>query len=121
VAPAAPDAPAIQAEAYRRLAETLEEELPVLIEDFFSSSDRLLAEIAVAEAAQDAATVRRHAHTLKSSTAVVGAIGMASLARELETVAGAAVPGPTAPLTARLRAEYGRVRLELERLAHAEA
>ena len=121
VAPAAPDAPAIQAEAYRRLAETMEEELPVLIEDFFSSSDRLLAEIAVAEAAQDAATVRRHAHTLKSSTAVVGAIGMASLARELETVAGAAVPGPTAPLTARLRAEYGRVRLELERLAHAEA
>jgi CheY-like chemotaxis protein len=107
-------APAIDAEAYRRLEQTMEDDLPALIEDFMSSTTHLLAEIARAEAAQDPASLRRHAHTLKSSAAAVGAMHLSALARALEERAACDQPGDIEPVSATLNQEFARVRAELE-------
>jgi signal transduction histidine kinase/DNA-binding response OmpR family regulator len=114
-------APAIDAEAYQRLEQTMDDDLPALIEDFMSSTTDLLAEIARAEAGQDPAALRRHAHTLKSSAAAVGAMHLSALALALEARASSDQPGNIEPVSAALNQEFARVRAELEQRAIIDA
>ena len=51
---------------------------------FLAESTKLLSEMAIAEASGDPAKVQRLAHTLKSSSASVGAMALSALAKETE-------------------------------------
>lgn len=62
----------------------------------------------------DAAAVELAAHTLRSSAANVGATAVASLALEVERLAGAGALGPVTPLFERLEADCTRVTPVLE-------
>jgi HPt (histidine-containing phosphotransfer) domain-containing protein len=55
-----------------------------LVEAYLADGARHVAEVAAAIEAVDAAAVVRPAHTLKSSSATVGAMRLAGIARELE-------------------------------------
>jgi HPt (histidine-containing phosphotransfer) domain-containing protein len=85
------------------IADTYREDTPVQLEA-----------IATAVEAGDAAALVAPAHTLKSSSASVGAMRVAALAQELEALARSGeVPDGTSRLDA-LRREYGRVEAALE-------
>jgi HPt (histidine-containing phosphotransfer) domain-containing protein len=64
-------------------------------------------------AAEDATALAHAAHTLKSSSANVGALGMAELCQELQVLgrAGSIVAAP--PLVEQLACEFERVRQAL--------
>ena len=69
-----------------------------LVETFLTDGARQLDELEAACTAEDAAGAVRPAHTLKSSSATVGAMALASAAREAEA-AGRAGTLPTDILT----------------------
>jgi HPt (histidine-containing phosphotransfer) domain-containing protein len=63
--------------------------LAELVETYLADSPALFAELRTAIAADDAATARRAAHTLKSTSASFGADGLAARCREIEAAAAA--------------------------------
>jgi len=69
----------------------------------------------------DAGAVRREAHSLKSSSANLGATGLVALARELETLGRAGRLEDVPALTERAQRMYERVREKLETLGGAAA
>ncbi|HEY8199541.1 MAG TPA: Hpt domain-containing protein [Candidatus Limnocylindrales bacterium] len=86
-----PEAP-IDDAAFAELLETVggdREFLAELVDTYLADSPCLFAELRAAIAADDAATARRAAHTLKSTSSSFGANGLAALCREIEAVAGA--------------------------------
>jgi HPt (histidine-containing phosphotransfer) domain-containing protein len=86
-----PDAPINEA-ALAELLETVggdREFLAELIETYLADSPGLFAELRAAIAGDDAATARRAAHTLKSTSASFGANALASRCREIEASAAA--------------------------------
>jgi HPt (histidine-containing phosphotransfer) domain-containing protein len=107
----------IDADAYWRLAEIMGEELPTIIAEYLGSTERLLAEIARAERDRDALQITKHAHDIKSSSAVLGALQLSAIARELERSSGDRTLVFPSTASATLRAEFTRVREALLRLA----
>jgi histidine phosphotransfer protein HptB len=86
-----PDAPIDEA-AFAELLETVGGDrafLAELVDTYLTDSPGLFAELRSAIAADDAATARRAAHTLKSTSASFGALGLAAQCREIEAVAAA--------------------------------
>jgi two-component system, sensor histidine kinase and response regulator len=76
---------------------------------FEASLARLMPQLAQAQGTQDCAVVRHVAHTLKSSSASVGALHLSKLCAELEAAArGAELDGMDARINA-MRAETGVV------------
>ena len=67
----------------------------------------------------DKDAVRSGAHSLKSSSANLGALRLAELCKQLEAAARVGNFGPQTPALTDLDAEYARVRSELERHAGA--
>jgi HPt (histidine-containing phosphotransfer) domain-containing protein len=63
----------------------------------------------------DVKIVTRHAHTLKSSAAMVGALGLSAQARQLESEGKAGNLGRLDASLAEMRAEFERVRKQLPR------
>ena len=61
--------------------------LAELIASYLSDSPQLLAEMGKSAAGGDAASLRRAAHTLKSTSASLGAIRLSAVCREIETAA----------------------------------
>jgi HPt (histidine-containing phosphotransfer) domain-containing protein len=57
-----------------------------LIDTFLEDAPKLAAEIRSALAVQDADSFRRAAHSLKSNAGTFGAVGLAELAKGLETL-----------------------------------
>jgi HPt (histidine-containing phosphotransfer) domain-containing protein len=92
-----------------------------------SSTSQLVEDIARAEAERDWMTIKRRAHAMRSSAATIGAMRLAAIATDLESLAAAdrrASPDGSAELqimAAKLQAEFGFVRQALERLADAHA
>lgn len=74
-----------------------------------SSSAALLENLRIASEAADAAAVRRAAHSLKSSSANVGALALAATCGELEHAAGADQRDQMRALLERLRGEHESV------------
>jgi HPt (histidine-containing phosphotransfer) domain-containing protein len=111
---------AIDADAYRRLADIMEEELPTIVAEFIESTERLLSEIALAEADRDAMQIKKRAHNIKSSSAALGALQLSAIAREVERIAGNGCLAFPSTVGETLRAEFNRVRSELRRLAGAQ-
>jgi len=80
---------------------------------FLQDTPRQLAALREAVAAGDAGSIRKTAHSLKSSSANVGADALAKLFKELEQLARAGHPGGAAGLLARLESEFQSVRQSL--------
>jgi signal transduction histidine kinase/HPt (histidine-containing phosphotransfer) domain-containing protein/ActR/RegA family two-component response regulator len=101
---------------FKRLAETMEDELPSLIEDFLQTTAHMLKELAQSGADPDWQLVHRVAHTLKSNAAMIGAMRLAALAAVLE--AGINDETKVRPIicTDQMQAEFDRVRAELATL-----
>jgi HPt (histidine-containing phosphotransfer) domain-containing protein len=122
---------AIDPEIYRSLAEIMEDGMIDLVADFIATTRDLLTALAAAESNRDLPTMKLHAHSIKSSAAVVGAMLLSELARGIEATAatdgldarapsGAArVPSSAAwvPSSAAIHDEFARVSHELGRLA----
>jgi HPt (histidine-containing phosphotransfer) domain-containing protein len=108
---------AIDPEVYGALAETMEDEMASLIDDFLSSTGELLAQLAAAESARDPAAMQMQAHSIKSSAAAVGALPLSELARVLEARAASGRFEGLAEVSAALRCEFARATGELEQLA----
>jgi len=76
-------------ETYNGLKDLLEEEFPSFLEMFFSENQDALDGIKTGLAANDADSVKRAAHNLKSSTGYLGAMQLSELARQIEEGAAA--------------------------------
>ncbi len=90
------------------------QKVQTLIESFYESSARLLAEAEQALAADARSELERAAHTLKSTSATMGALGLATLARELETRAREGQLAGAAEHVRSLRTAYLQVHAALE-------
>ncbi|MFI5255550.1 MAG: Hpt domain-containing protein [Candidatus Limnocylindrales bacterium] len=88
-----------------------------LVETYVDDCPLLFTELRAALAAGDAPVARRAAHSLKSTSASMGALRLSALCRELEVAAGA---GDLAGLESRVdaaTAEYALVEADLRRRA----
>jgi HPt (histidine-containing phosphotransfer) domain-containing protein len=117
---APPPEAAIDPEIYAALGEIMQDEMASLVDDFLFSTDELLAQIAAAELSRDLPAMKLHAHSIKSSAAAVGALGLSELARGLEAQADIGRFEELADSSATLRREFVRASSELERLAGAQ-
>jgi HPt (histidine-containing phosphotransfer) domain-containing protein len=91
-----------------------------LVETYLADSPSLFAELRVALSSGDAASARRAAHTLKSTSASFGAQRLSGMCREIEAAAAA---GNLVGLDGSVdlaAAEYARVEVELHRRASAD-
>jgi HPt (histidine-containing phosphotransfer) domain-containing protein len=85
-----------------------------LVRDFLSDSETLFHQMQEAIDRQDAAVLQRTAHTLKSSSAMFGATGVAHLCQELETMGRQQFLENAGALMASLGAALSPMRQELE-------
>ena len=81
---------------------------------YLRNAPETLASIREATRLGDAAAVGRSAHSLKSSSLLVGALRLAELCRTMEEACRAGEAVPADPTLAALEVELGRVRAELE-------
>jgi signal transduction histidine kinase/HPt (histidine-containing phosphotransfer) domain-containing protein/HAMP domain-containing protein len=84
-----------------------------LIDVFLESTPPLFDEMTSALTANDAPTLRRHAHSLKSSAATYGAMHLSAMARMLEQDAAEGKLAGAETAIAALRTEYEAVATEL--------
>jgi CheY-like chemotaxis protein/HPt (histidine-containing phosphotransfer) domain-containing protein len=117
--PAAPPAIAVDASVLDRLLEELDD--PSLVATVIATYRRELAgrveAIEDASRAGELAQLKAVAHTLKSTSAALGAATLATFCQQLEELATSDAPavGPLEPLLARLGAERARVDAALDR------
>ena len=82
--------------------------------EFFRSTEKLLADLHAAADAGDAEVLRRAAHTLKGASGSLGASGLESLCRELETALASPDATGLRGLVARMASEFVSVKRALE-------
>jgi CheY-like chemotaxis protein len=93
-----------------------EEILKKVIGLYLDSSRTLMKGIREAAEGMDADALHHAAHTLKSSSAYLGAVTLSSMSRELEMMGRNKTPEGAAARLASLEHEYGRVREALAKL-----
>jgi len=98
------------------LLDTMGGEFGDLVRVYLEDAPQRIAEMEAAAASGDALAQVAPAHTLKSSSANIGATSLSELARRIEHAARAGVPTGPAELAAGIRPEYERVAMELSRL-----
>ena len=81
---------------------------------FLKKGPEIIAHMRVGFATQNAAEIRISAHTLKSSSASLGAFELSRLAKDLEALGRAEMVKETARLIADIECEYENVRIELD-------
>jgi len=105
--------PALDAEAFAALKELYNNadpgSLPSLVEAFIQDTAVHLDTLRQAVAADDAAALERTGHTLESSSANVGTLGMAALCRELQILGRAGSTAAAPAVVAQLLGEFDRV------------
>jgi PAS domain S-box-containing protein len=111
---------AIELATFRVLAETMEDELPSLVGEFLSDTGRMMGALKMPCDGGNLAVVEGHAHTLKSSAALVGALGLAALARAAEQQAAGTEMAALEISLAQIEPEFARVRAELEQHLNKE-
>ena len=114
-APAAVD-PAVLVALTERLGDRAEGFRQVLIRTFEEESAVRLAELDAAVAAEDRDGVSRVAHTLKSSSAALGALVLAAWCEEVEGGLRAGAPRDLSADASRIRHLLGEAQAELHRL-----
>ena len=90
-----------------------------LMDTYFADAPQLVAQMRSSLAAGDTETFRRAAHTLKSSSATLGALTLSAVAKELEMMGKAGSLEGAAAKIAQAETEYARAKaaLELKRVA----
>jgi HPt (histidine-containing phosphotransfer) domain-containing protein len=84
-----------------------------LVDVYLKSSPELVDAMRDAVASEDAETLERSAHSLKSSSATLGALELAELCKELEQIGREAATDRAAEVFASLEMEFDRVRRAL--------
>ena len=74
----------LDTEILNSLKEIMEDDFVELLPAYFTSSEQILIDLTVAQANQDFETMQSNAHSLKSSSASLGAMHLSSLAEALE-------------------------------------
>ncbi|MBK6942817.1 MAG: Hpt domain-containing protein [Planctomycetes bacterium] len=87
-----------------------------LIDTYLADSPTRLEAVEAALATNDAGAMERAAHGLRSSSANMGALGLASLCKQLETLGRGGQIDGAAELVARARSEFDRIRTVFLRL-----
>lgn len=95
--------------------------VPRVMRAFDGSLQRLAEQLATARVAGDTQTLRHVAHTLKSSSASVGALALARLCAEIEAVVRDGSPTPLEPLLDAFEAEAKAVLAAVRPLLGAQA
>jgi PAS domain S-box-containing protein len=116
----APETAAIDTAVLQVLAETMQDELPILIGEFLSSTVAMLAGLGDTAERKDVKTLERQFHTLKSSAAMVGAMSLAEMARVMEALVTNGDLSGFEMGCQQLEAEFARVRMGLECKVEAE-
>ncbi|MBN2004854.1 MAG: response regulator [Anaerolineae bacterium] len=99
---------------YASLGRKAGAKLTSLVAVFHESAARLLDEMQQALEHGQVEALHRAAHTLKSTSATIGAEALATLARTLEDATCDAIPENAAALAAAARTEYEQMRLALD-------
>ena len=94
--------------------EGAEEVLAQVIDAYLEDAPKLLQAIADAIAQKDAHTLHRSAHTLKSSSTMLGATHLGNLCKELEAIGRAGTIQEREPKLSQIEAEYERVKAALQ-------
>lgn len=84
-----------------------------VLEQYLTTTPPLLQELQSAIAQNDAAAVQRSAHSLKSSSATIGAVLIASLSKELEILGKTQDLATAATVISRIEAAYAEVQKAL--------
>jgi HPt (histidine-containing phosphotransfer) domain-containing protein len=112
--------PAIDADIFYILYESMGEDEPEVMEElidlFLANTRRALTTMRDAAQQQQSDTLYSEAHSLKASSASLGALELSACCLELERLGKAADFAPVMPLLARAEAAYGQARAELEAL-----
>lgn len=85
-----------------------------LVETFLAEAPRQIATMRAALAAGQAHELNRVAHSMKSTSATFGAMGLSRLCRELEATTMSGIPRDAPGQVAAVEAEWTRTRGELE-------
>jgi HPt (histidine-containing phosphotransfer) domain-containing protein len=116
--PAFGDMPAIDADTFYILYESMGEDEPEMMEElidlFTENTRRALDTMNDAVQQQQSDTLYQAAHSLKASSASLGALELSACCLELERLGKAADFAPIPPLLARAEAAYGQASAELE-------
>ncbi len=91
------------------------ETLAELILSFITDTSKLVERMVVALPSEDTQTLTRTAHTLKSGSAMFGALTMSTLCQDVESLGHSGKMAEVAQKVALLEVEFGRVRSYLER------
>jgi PAS domain S-box-containing protein len=105
---------AIDTAVLEDLSAGMEEIVPELIGLYFDSAPNLLADLRQAIAQEDGGLLFRAAHTLKPTSATLGAIALATLCEELEHMGRVGALEGAVEKLAQVEAEYQRVKVALE-------
>ncbi len=108
--------PALDSEVVEDLREVMGSEFLSLIRVFLEDTPRTLERLQAAAAAEDISTLIASAHSLKSTSANLGALDMSELARQIEHGGRAGTLQQPQILVARLVAEFLRVESALRAL-----
>lgn len=106
----------LDADTIAELREIMEDEFQDLLRTFLADMPELFAGIEAATAAGDAEALRQNAHTLKSSSASLGALQLSELARRLERLGHDRDLAAAAPVLDQCRQSVEQTRSALEAL-----
>lgn len=110
--------PTIDPTVLQELKEMMGEESPEflaeVIDSYLEDAPQLLQAIHTAITQEDAARLEQAAHTLKSSSATLGAMTLAELSKQLEAMGRAGIVEHGVETTSQLKAEYARVKVALQ-------
>ena len=113
--PPAPTTPAIDTEVVDDLREIMGAEFASLVHVFLDDAPRAITRLTASAAAGDIAAMAAPAHTLKSTSANLGAMALSAAARHIEQSARQnQLPDPVERVAV-LEAEFNRARAELQR------
>jgi PAS domain S-box-containing protein len=112
------NAPALEAKVMAELRELLGDQAPQvlgeLIDLYLQTAGSLLEEMRLAVQGQDENSLYKAAHTLKPGSHHLGAVSLAELCGELETIGRSGQLDEAAAKFAELEVEFGRVKIALE-------
>jgi len=92
------------------LGRRADKKLLTLIDAFYESSERLLGELRTSLAQGDCETLHRSAHSLKSTSAAMGAQALSDIARTLEHATKEIIPPEALDLIVQAEAMYAKVK-----------
>lgn len=103
-------------ETIRQMQSDAEPELLAqVIKAYFNDSDAILASLEVAQEKRDIDTLRINAHTLKSSSANLGAKLLSEIAGNLEVNCAENTPEANSTLVCKIQTEYAKTKIALEK------